>query len=169
MAATISKRFRFMSIPRSRELETSLCQRYSSVVPDESLLLELLHLLVQLVHLVVDLFLFQDAFAHQQRRQAVEQDAVLDDHLLELFIVIGAIPIALNVVHLHLLFPAHGVSQNGRAASSGRVESASHATTSGHCPTSRRMPTVRADLRRIPDHGTPMKVGLLTSGSVNDN
>src|SRR5436853_3130000 len=62
-------------------------------------LVELLHLVVQLVHLRIDFFLFEDAFAHQQRSQAVQEDAVLDDHLLELIVVLGAVVVPFDVVH----------------------------------------------------------------------
>src|SRR5947199_594707 len=65
------------------------------------LLLEVLHLVVQLVHLGVDLFLLQNSLAHQQCGQAVQENPVLDDHLLNLFVVflVGAVVVPFDVVH----------------------------------------------------------------------
>jgi hypothetical protein len=67
------------------------------------LLIEVLHLVVQPVHLGVDLFLRQDSLPHQQGRQGVDENAVLDQHLLELFLELFAVSIVSGIVHRILL------------------------------------------------------------------
>src|SRR4029077_7297053 len=83
-----------------------------------SFAVEFLHLVVQLVHLGVDLFLFDDAFANQESCEAVKQDAVLHDHLLELFVVIATIAFAIDVVHAMRLLPCAGTMYHKTRAES---------------------------------------------------
>src|SRR5204862_1378898 len=65
-----------------------------------SLLLEIFHLVVEAVHLGVDLFLLENAFADEKRGEAVQQDAVLDNHLLDLFVFIFKVAVgAFDIVH----------------------------------------------------------------------
>src|SRR5918911_5151205 len=71
-------------------------------------LFEVLDLVVELVHLLFDLFLLEHAFAHQQAGEAVEEDVVLDDHLLELLVLIVGAVVAVDVVHAVLLRCAEG-------------------------------------------------------------
>src|SRR5262249_48308768 len=71
-------------------------------------LFEVLDLVVKLVHLLLDFFLLQHAFAHQQSGQAVEEDVVLDDHLLELLVLVVGAVVAVDVVHAALLRCSEG-------------------------------------------------------------
>src|SRR5207244_1644005 len=79
--------------------------------PPRLFLFEVLDLVVQLVHLLLDLLLLEHPFAHQQAGQAVEEDVVLDDHLLELLVLVLGAVVLVDVVHAVLLVARKGVSQ----------------------------------------------------------
>src|SRR6266550_5183030 len=66
-------------------------RKESAAFKQPLLLVEFLHLVVELVHLIVELLLFEDALADKQRCDAVQENAVLHDHLFELLVVVGAV------------------------------------------------------------------------------
>ena len=62
--------------------------RFSRSLFPHSLLIKALHFLIKPVHLGIDFFLLEDAFPDEKRRQAVQQNAVVDDHLLEMLVIV---------------------------------------------------------------------------------
>src|SRR6476646_586191 len=100
----------FIDLPRTRiggAKSSEANSRAGSLFPCRSaLLVEAFHLVVEPVHLRVDLFLFEDAFADQQRGQAVEKDPVVDDHLLDLLVLVIVLVVLLDLIHRALLVRA---------------------------------------------------------------
>jgi basic membrane lipoprotein Med (substrate-binding protein (PBP1-ABC) superfamily) len=137
------------------------------------LLVEILHLVVQAIHLCIDLFLLEDALADQEGRQAVQQDPVLDDHLLDLLVFVLEI---FAVVLLDIVSHASSKRQpdvyhwppaagNRKIRATMKRALLAFAFLLAAC---QQQETTTPATPATARSAAPFRIGLLTPGSIND-